>query len=110
MIKYEDCCVGCPPEIGCLGRTCPYMNVPVYYCDSCQCDGAEYHYDCEDICEECLIKVINLEWAMKSVEEKASLLSEPNTPENELDDIFNYDLTLNEKIDLLDMYVRKAGD
>ena len=28
MIKYEDECVGCPPERGCLGSVCPNRNVP----------------------------------------------------------------------------------
>ena len=31
MIKYENECVGCPPERGCLGSSCPYMNVPRLY-------------------------------------------------------------------------------
>lgn len=110
MIKYEDFCVGCPPEMGCLGKSCVYMDVPVYYCDTCHCENAEYQYENEEICEECLIKKINLEWSVKSVEEKANLLSEQNASENELDDIFYYDLSLSEKIDVLDMYVRRVGD
>jgi len=110
MIKYVNECVGCPPNLGCLGKSCRYYNVPTYYCDTCGVEDAEYHYEGEDICEECLDKKINLEWAMKSVDEKAKLLGESNMPENELDDLFHYDCTRSEKIELLDMYVRKVGD
>lgn len=42
MIKYENECVGCPPEMGCMGNACPYRNVPVYYCDEC---GEEIGYE-----------------------------------------------------------------
>ena len=42
MIKYEDECVNCPPEMGCLGSGCRYKNVPHYYCDNC---GTEIWYD-----------------------------------------------------------------
>ena len=29
MVEYEDECVGCPPEMSCLGKDgCPNMNVP----------------------------------------------------------------------------------
>ena len=35
MVRLEDECVGCPPELGCLGQLCPYQNVPRCYCDEC---------------------------------------------------------------------------
>ena len=47
MIKYEDECVGCPKEMGCLGNACPNRNVPHLYCDKCG-------DDCEELCEDCL--------------------------------------------------------
>ena len=56
MTVYEDDCVGCPPEMGCLGNTCPFKNVPHYYCDMC---GREYEhddlreYEGGEICESC---------------------------------------------------------
>jgi hypothetical protein len=57
MIKFENGCVSCPPEIGCLGCTCPYINVPHYYCDKCK-DEVEvlYHYNGEQWCEDCILK------------------------------------------------------
>lgn len=34
-VKYENECVHCPKEIGCMGDACPNRNVPHYYCDEC---------------------------------------------------------------------------
>lgn len=33
-VKYRNECVGCPPNMGC-SDTCPFKEVPVYYCDDC---------------------------------------------------------------------------
>ena len=35
MVRFEDECVGCPPELGCDGDQCPYKNVPRSYGDEC---------------------------------------------------------------------------
>ena len=35
MIIFEDECVNCPPEMGCLGKGCPNKRVPHYICDKC---------------------------------------------------------------------------
>lgn len=56
MIRYENECVGCPRELGCLGITCPNINVERHYCDSC---GKEIESDTElyeglELCEDCL--------------------------------------------------------
>ena len=56
MITYEDECVGCPTEIGCLGSACPNRNVKHLYCDKCNDDVEKlYNYDGQEICEECLL-------------------------------------------------------
>lgn len=50
MIRFEDECVGCPPEMGCLGDGCRYRNVPHIYCDICGeeiCDESEMGADYE---------------------------------------------------------------
>ena len=58
MVKYEDECCGCS-AIGkqCMGRSCPNLNVPHYYCDHCG-DGLSYdevyEVDGEELCEYCL--------------------------------------------------------
>lgn len=52
MIKHENQCVGCPTEMGCLGSSCPYMNVEVRCCEYCG-DEAYCCIDGEDLCEQC---------------------------------------------------------
>ena len=42
MIRIENHCVGCPPNMGCMGHSCPYRDVEVHYCDNC---GEEIPYD-----------------------------------------------------------------
>lgn len=56
MRSVENECVGCPPELGCLGSICPNRNVVRFYCDRCGEEGKLYHYDSEELCEECLLK------------------------------------------------------
>lgn len=59
MIKYENECIGCPLEIGCMGSSCPNLNVPRAYCDSCGDEAEEfYYYDGEWLCKECYIEAI----------------------------------------------------
>ena len=56
MVKVENGCVGCPPEMGCMGSSCPNRNVKVIYCDCCGeeiCDEV-YEVEGEDLCEDCL--------------------------------------------------------
>ncbi len=73
MIIYEDMCVGCPPEIGCLGKSCPYKKVPVPYCDQCG-DTAIYHVDEFDLCEDCFKEYVKEELDNYTSSEIASLL------------------------------------
>ena len=56
MKSIENECVGCPPEMGCLGRSCPYMNVVRYYCDECGYERKLRHYDDKELCEDCLLE------------------------------------------------------
>lgn len=59
MLKYENECVGCPSEMGCVGYGCAYRNVPHYYCDDCgdEIDGEVYGDDGhEHLCVHCLCK------------------------------------------------------
>ena len=75
MIRYENHCVGCPSDMGCLGRSCRYMDVPVCYCDECG-NYAEYHCDDRDYCEQCLIRLFENEFRSLSIDEMAELLNE----------------------------------
>ena len=57
MVKIENQCVGCPPNMGCMGDACPNRNVKVIYCDHCgdEIDSEDvYEVDGEDLCESCL--------------------------------------------------------
>ena len=55
MIKYENECVGCPKEMGCMGDSCPNRDVQHLYCDRCGADCEElYMFDTEELCEDCL--------------------------------------------------------
>lgn len=57
MVTYEDECVGCPAEIGCLGSSCPYKNVRHLYCDICGFEVDKlYKINGDEICEKCLAK------------------------------------------------------
>lgn len=53
--RFENECVGCPPEKGCLGSACPNRNVPYYTCDSCGDDfePEELYIDEDDGCMYC---------------------------------------------------------
>lgn len=56
-VTFENECVGCPPEIGCAGDTCPNRRVAHYFCDKCDAEvsiGELYDVDGEDLCEDCL--------------------------------------------------------
>lgn len=57
MIKYENECVGCPPEMGCLGTSCSNRNVPHQYCDCCE-EEVEVlrNYDGEQLCDSCILE------------------------------------------------------
>ena len=74
MIKYEDNCVGCPPEMGCLGSSCPNRNIEVHYCDICDSSNAEYEIDGEDICSDCIEDVLRQIFEDLTVQEKVDVL------------------------------------
>lgn len=56
-IRYENECVGCPPDMGCLGVACPNRIVPHLYCDKCKQEVDDlYDYDDKQICLDCIVK------------------------------------------------------
>ena len=56
MIKFENECVDCPEDIGCVGKWCPYLNVPRFYCDRCKNEAELYWFDDEQLCIDCVEK------------------------------------------------------
>lgn len=77
MIKYENDCVGCPPEIGCLGSSCPNRNVSHAYCDKCGDEALIYSLDDDDeqLCEECMIRKLNDLWNSLSRNDKLEMFN-----------------------------------
>ncbi|WP_373266738.1 hypothetical protein [Hungatella hathewayi] len=61
MIWYEEQCVGCPPEMGCFGETCPYKKVKICECDNCH-DTFDilYNYNGQQLCSECVLKELDV--------------------------------------------------
>ena len=59
MVEYEDECVGCPPEMGCLGKDgCPNMHVSHFYCDECGEEETLYQYNDKQLCKSCLMDYV----------------------------------------------------
>lgn len=56
--KIEDQCIGCPPDIGCLGESCKYKNVECFYCDICGDQTTLYEFDNREVCIECIKKLL----------------------------------------------------
>lgn len=55
MVTYEDECVGCPTELGCLGNACPKRHVPHLICDKCGEDERTlYMLDGRELCIDCV--------------------------------------------------------
>ena len=75
MLKYENECVSCHTEMGCMGDICPNKNVPRRYCDTCECeDYAKYTIDGDDYCEEHAKEYIFAAFDDLCLMEKAELL------------------------------------
>ena len=54
----ENECVGCPKEMGCLGESCPNRHVTRFYCDKCDCETDLYYYDGQELCIDCIEKLL----------------------------------------------------
>lgn len=85
MIKYENQCVDCPKEMGCLGNSCRYRNVPVYYCDTCG-DEADYEIDGDHYCEQHAKEYVEECWNDLSLDEQAEML---DIDLREVDDLYD---------------------
>ena len=55
MIIIENHCVECPIEMGCLGKSCPYQDVEVFYCDECGEEDVLYEFEDEQLCINCIL-------------------------------------------------------
>ena len=77
MIRHENHCCDCAvPSYPCLGSSCPYINVPVYYCDICDNDTyANYEIDEKYYCEKHIKEYINENFNELSLSEQAEILN-----------------------------------
>lgn len=73
MRRIENHCVDC--GLPCLGKSCPYVDVAVDYCDECGEENAKYRIDGQDYCEDCAENYIEETWNDKTISEKAELLN-----------------------------------
>lgn len=60
MIKHENECVGCV-DLGlpCMGAGCPNRDVMRFYCDRCGGEDTLYHYDGMQLCEGCIMELLD---------------------------------------------------
>lgn len=72
MLKYEDQCVNC--QLPCLGNSCPYKNVPVYYCDECKETCALCYIDGNVLCTDCAKEYLQESFDNLSIKEKSYIL------------------------------------
>lgn len=72
MKKIENHCVDC--GLPCLGSSCSYVNVPVYYCDICEVNYADYHMDGEDYCSDCAKERLQEMFDEMTISEKVKAL------------------------------------
>ena len=60
MREISNECVGCPPNMGCMGSSCPNRNVEHFYCDECKDEETLYYYDGEELCINCIAKKLDI--------------------------------------------------
>ena len=60
MKEITNECVGCPPEMGCMGSACPNRNVERFYCDKCGQETTLYHYEGKELCIECIAEELEV--------------------------------------------------
>ena len=60
MVEYSNDCVGCPPEMGCIGNLCKHTNVPHWYCDECGAEETLYYVDNQELCGNCALKALEM--------------------------------------------------
>lgn len=58
MRKIENECIGCPPELGCLGSACRYSKVARYYCDKCGDETVLFEFEDKELCLFCISQIL----------------------------------------------------
>lgn len=73
MVKRENYCVDCHSEMGCLGNSCPFINVTTYYCDVCETE-ADYEIDGDHYCRWCANEYLRDRFEFLPLTERAEML------------------------------------
>ena len=60
IIRENDCCDCATDGYPCIGKSCPLINVPHYYCDDCGDETDLYWYEDEQLCKYCIIKRLEI--------------------------------------------------
>lgn len=60
MMEEINDCVGCPPEMGCIGNSCKYRRVPHWCCDKCGAEETLYYVDNQELCESCALEALEI--------------------------------------------------
>lgn len=76
MIKYENQCCDCAvPAYPCIGDSCSFQHVPIYYCDYCKNEcGILYEIDGDQYCEDCTKDYLKEAFDDLSITEQADVL------------------------------------
>lgn len=57
MIIYENECMGCQPELPCIGSGCKYYYpIGKHVCDECGDENTLRYYEGLELCENCLLE------------------------------------------------------
>lgn len=72
MRKVENHCVDC--GLPCLGKSCRYIDVPVYYCNKCGDEDVKYVIDEKDYCEDCVREYLQDVFDDLTITEKVKVL------------------------------------
>lgn len=75
MIRCEDKCVGC--GIPCMRTGCPYVRVPICFCDLCGSSEGEYRIEGVDMCKSCAGFYLTEQFKKLSPQEQAEALDIP---------------------------------
>lgn len=73
MLKRENYCVDCHSEMGCLGNSCPFVNVTMCYCDVCE-QEADYKIDGDYYCWHCAKEYLRDRFEELTLAERAEIL------------------------------------
>lgn len=73
MLRMNEGCVDCPPELGCNCETCSQIH-SYWACDLCD-SAAQYRFDGHDYCRRCIEDILLNEFYDLSISEKAEMMN-----------------------------------